>query len=603
MAGGDTLTAKELREILAENRTAGGGGFDTKNFSSLNSSISGLTGKMDPFSAAVKVAGDAVSGIKNSINESMGAWQKLSSSGASFNNDIIGMNVAAAGTRMSLAEMADVVKGNTQNFVGLGGSASQGAMAFTRLSKEMFDSGVTDQLRQMGMTNKDVNDTLALQLSFQRGTFKEDKASREASIESATKLATEMDMMAKMTGKTRAEQEDAIKKAAADAQVEAKMRLIGIQQGPEAEAKARRIFAEQYNEAQARGQGQMFKEVFATGRVVSQEAANQQAILGEQATATAAQARATAAGDEEAAREHNKAAQAAAMENQKDVGKLTMATMGEAGGVYGKVVRDQMDANRGLYDMEAKIRQEAAFKGATNEQVLAEAKRRIANEQAGKDKDGRDIAGAGTTKAVVQLQQRVGDVNSALMSGLVKPLNETIGPGLNKFSGKYLGATVDRKTATGKVETVGKGKAYEDTLAAGFRAGMENKNEGKSAKSIIKDRKGGEGYFGSEILGAAGATAGGLTNIAANGLDKINNLDISKSVKDKQAAGAAEDKTKTKAAGGESGGKEATLNDIHDSLERLNKSVSTMNGHTEAIKDLSGKQVKATNGLSNNRFP
>jgi hypothetical protein len=131
---------------------------------------------------------------------------------------------------------------------------------------------------------------------------------------------------------------------------------------------------------------------------------------------------------------------------------------------------------------------------------------------------------------------------------------------------------------------------------------MENKNEGKSAKSIIKDRKGGEGYAGSDILGAAGTTAGGLTNLVANGLDKVNNLDIAKSVKEKQSAGAAEDKTKTKATGGEAGGKEASLNDVYDSLERLNKSVSTMNSHTEAIKDLSGKQVKATNGLSNNRF-
>ena len=119
-----------------------------------------------------------------------------------------------------------------------------------------------------------------------RTTLGSDKASRDRAYTAASDLAKEMDLISKLTGKNREEQMEEAKKRAADGQVEAKLRLIGIEQGADAEAAARAAFQKQFAEAEARGQGQMAKELFATGTVTSQEAATQMALFGESAMKT-----------------------------------------------------------------------------------------------------------------------------------------------------------------------------------------------------------------------------------------------------------------------------------------------------------------------------
>jgi hypothetical protein len=595
----DDKKLDQLIEALNKNNAKSSSGFDSSGFSALDKKAKDVGESLNPFAKGVGAAKDAFNSIKDTVDKNVGVWQNLSGTGASFNNDVVGMSVAAKGNRLSLDEFANVVKNNSSSFIGLGGSVNQGALMFSKLGKEMYDSGVTDQLKQMGLSNKEVNDTLALQLSFQRSTFKDSKEGHAESIRAATQLATEMDAMAKLTGKSRAEQEDNMRKAAADAQVEAKMRLIGIQQGPEAEAAARKMYAEQYNEAQLRGQGQMFKEVFATGHVMSQEAANQQALLGKQGTETAAQARAVAAGDYAAAQEHNKRAQSEAMANQKDEAKLRQASLGDQGGVASKVYMEQITANRGLYDAEQKIRQESAFKNASNETVLAEAKRRIALEQAGKDKEGRDIAGAGTTKAVVQLQNRIGDVNSALMSGLVKPLNEKVGPALNKVATGPLSGTVERRTPGGKVETVGAGQAYTDTASRSFENAAEGKNKAGTVKGNIAGTRD-EGYFGSGAIASAGTILGGISGAAMREVDSLTNKPIAASANAKPQTGQTTETVASKPQ--ESGEKTATLNDVLTQLQELNTHMKNVAGNTDKLHDATNKQVRATKNLSNNRF-
>ncbi len=431
----------------------------------IGSAIAGATGGVR---SAFDTVTKSVSDVNAIVQKNIGTWNDLSNSGATFGGSIVDMNVAAKGARLDLGEMSDVVKKNNTAFIGLGGSVGQGTNSFMKLSKEMFDSsaGYTDNLTKMGYSTKEINDVLALQVGFQRATLGQDQASRDRAIESAAKLATEMDAMSKLTGKTRAEQEDALKKAQADAQVEAKMRLIGIQQGPEAEAKAREMYAKQYMEAQARGEGQMFKEVFATGRVVSQEAANQMALNGEQARNTAAQARATAAGDLESANEYGRRAQEEAVKNQNDVNKLTLATYGEAAGAAGKQYSQQIEANRGLYDATAAIRKESAFKDKDEATILAEAKRRIALEQENKDKEGRKLAGAASTESAVLLGNRLKDVESALFSKMVKPINDGVGPALDKLNVKLNNVTAGRKGGDTSYA-----KGWEEDISRGMKAG------------------------------------------------------------------------------------------------------------------------------------
>ena len=482
----------------------------------LDKAMKGASNEFNPFTKNLKDGGEAakkgLETVEKAVKDSLNGWRDLSKSGAGFNNDIIGMTVAAAGTRMPLADFANVIKDNASNFAGLGGNVTRGAEAFAKLGKEMFDSGITDSLKQLGYTNKDLNEVLALQMGTVRGAMRDDKASREAAIQSAADLANEMDLMAKMTGRTREEQQEAMKKAQGDASVEAKLRLIGIKEGPEAEKKARLEFLKQYNEAEAQGRGQMFKEVFATGQIMSKEAATQAALDGKAAEATRKAAVATSKGDAEAASKFNAEARVETLKLNQDETRLRQATLGKAGGVASESISATMmnKTARADYDAAQSIKGDATYKGPTDDaSLLAESKRRAQEAQAGKDKDGTDVSGA--TKAAVQLGNRLDDVQSALKTGLLEPLNKEIGPGLKTFADKYL---------SGK-DFEGSGKriapAIEGAMARGNKSaqadGAPNYKTEPDEAGVVTGLAKGVGFAEGKLLKGAKAGLEGVNNM------------------------------------------------------------------------------------------
>jgi hypothetical protein len=485
---------------------------------------------VNPLSLALKGAGEAAGKVKDAydkvspvVQENLDTWRKLSTTGAAFSNDVVGMSVAAASTRMSLSEFADTVGKNAAQLSGLGGNVTRGAEAFSRLSKEMFDSGATDQLKQMGYTTKEINDVLALQVGFQGATLANSKAAQQQAQQSAIELATEMDELAKLTGKSRKEQEDSMKKAAADMQAEAKLRLMTMGKSEEEAAQIRAEYLKNYNEAEARGQGQMFKEVFATGTVQSKEASMQVALQGKSAAATVAQASAISKGNLDAARRHNEDATREMGRLNNNTAYLSVAMMGT--GEASKSVQKSMLDTRTAYNNEKAIRDELLkdeknrnlSKDDLEKKVQATLKERAGQAQAGKNEKGEDVSGA--TRAVVQLGNRVGDVNSALMNGLVTPLNKTVGPAIGEFADKRLKAqtnVVDPKT--GKAERRSFAKDIELEAEAGFKAGFEGKKPSDTLPPDSSNRQGWRANMGAQ---GGKSTLGGAANSIGEALGSI----------------------------------------------------------------------------------
>ena len=499
----------------------------------LDKAMKSTSDAMTPFGQNLKDGGElakkGLEAVHKAVTDGLGSWRDLSKSGAGFNNDIVGMTVAAAGTRMPLADFASVVKDNASSFAGLGGNVTRGAEAFAKLGKEMFDSGITDSLKQLGYTNKDLNEVLAMQMGTVRGSMRDDQASRKAAIQSAADLANEMDLMAKMTGRTREEQQEAMKKAQGDASVEAKLRLIGIKEGPEAEKKARLEFLKQYNEAEAQGRGQMFKEVFATGQIMSKEAATQAALDGKAAEATRNAAVATSKGDAEAASKFNAEARVETLKLNQDETRLRQATLGKAGGVASDSISATMmnKTARADYDAAQSIKGDEKYKGPTDDaSLLAESKRRAQEAQQGKDKEGTDVSGV--TKAAVQLGNRLDDVQSAVTKGLLDPLNKEIGPKLKTFADKYLSG----KDFEGSGQRTA--PAIEGAMARGNKAAQA---DGAPDRMTQPDEAG----LVTGIAKGAGFTAGKVLKGAGAGLDGLNNMGNPKPIPKKALGGPVEE--------------------------------------------------------------
>ena len=406
-------------------------------------------------------AGDEVA--KTFINTKE-AFIDLSKAGAGFRGDLIGLSTAAAGTRLSLSEFSSLIKENRENFIGLGGSVTRGAEAFAKMSKGLMESPASDNLRTLGYTSKEMNELMAIQMSYMRYSQKLDKEGQELAIKRTTELATEMDLMARLTGKSREEQAESMKKASQDAAVEAKFRLIGATKGPEEEAKAKAAFAQQYNEAQLRGQGQMFKEIFATGQIVTKEAATQAAINSQQAAATRDMALATQKGDQAKAEEAAARGRAAAYQDSRDISKLQMATLNHTGNEASRAISENITATKGYHDALRNLQLSEEGRGKSAEELDKMARERALKEMAGKDDQGNRVNDA--ARAMILFEARAKDVGVALNESLLTPLKK-LDPALKQFG--------DSLQNSGNF--AGSGKNFNQAIREAGAAGAEGKKE------------------------------------------------------------------------------------------------------------------------------
>jgi hypothetical protein len=469
----------------------GGGSSGTDLASKIENSI------VNPIEGSFKLAGDAGKAMAATIRQSQNEFTELSKVGAGFRGDLVNLSIAAANSRLNLSEFSNLIKENRENLIGLGGSVTRGAERFAQLSKAFQDSPVSDNLKLLGYTSKDLNEVLAIQMSSMRYTQKMDEAGKKQAIESATKLAEQMDEMSRLTGKSREEQAEAMKKGQQDAQIEAKMKLIGLKEGPEAEAKARALFTQQYNEAQLRGQGQMFKEVFATGQIMSKEAATQAALNSQQAAATRDSALATAKGNESAALAANERARKAAFDDSKDPAKLQMIALGAAGGEASKALGDNMMANRGVTDALRRLEIESGGVNTSFAELNAKLKENLALEKQGKDDNGKQVNEL--SKANILFEARMKDVAAGMNEYLLKPLYN-LNPALKEFSGYMSKLGTDAggtgKNIRGAIEDAGKGKLDADKLTGPENAFLAALN--KAAPAINQAAS----SFGNVLAGA-----------------------------------------------------------------------------------------------------
>lgn len=381
---------------------------------------------LSAFNNQVETAVNLFTGLRGPLSENINIYRKTSKVGATFNNDVVQMSFASRGARLSLEEFSEAISANSVNFTGLGTSVGNGAKAFADLSKSMFDAQeATDSLRRIGYTNKELNDVLALQIGFQKSTMSLEGDRMKQSLGAATNLATEMDLMARLTGKSRDMQMEEMKKAQADAAVEAKFRLIGIQHGADAEAKVREQFAEQYNAAQLRGQGETFKQVFASGTLLTKQAAMEYAAAGRAGQATMEQARALANVDIEGAAAASERAVAETMRNQSNTALLTLTTLGAAGGEFTQTLGRLQTENQGLTNVVNRLRQEEEHRGKSEAELFAIAKQQATVEQ---EKIG------GVTTSLVNMEQRLQEVGLAFNEAITQPLYDKVLPSLNSFA-------------------------------------------------------------------------------------------------------------------------------------------------------------------------
>jgi len=442
-------------------------------------------------------------------------FETLSNTGTNFSNNIDLMKLSAANSRMTLDELSGVVTKSGKDFAGLGGSVAKGGQAFTEFSKTFFDSGLTENLRQMGYTSKDLNEVLATQIGFQKSTTDTSVAGQIKTAAAAADLANEMDLIAKQTGKSRKIQEEGLEKAKADGQIEAKMRLIGLTQSAEAEKEARAGFAKQLAQAQAMGTDQIFKEMFATGTVRSQEAAMQMGMLGQAARETANSAKALSKGNIEASQSAMESAKEGNLKNQTNVAQLQIAAAGV--GPAADVMKKNIETNDAAFQGAAKTAKAMGIEMGEVTKILGAQKKAIQDEQQARN---------GATSAMIAVQNRLGDMNAAANRVIRTPLmtgeaNKQLQNAANEMSQGVRPGASATNTAT----------LYAEFLKQSAAAGGESKAPTSTRSRYEENLKKTPGVL--TAIDTIDKGIGTTVSMARNATDKVANFtaDVMKVIK------------------------------------------------------------------------
>lgn len=370
----------------------------------------------------------AVSGVAEGLLKEgeayLGTFRQLSQTGGGLNGDLFELKNSAAQSRLTLDQFANIVSKNSESLAALGGTVSQGTRVFTMMSKEFFDGangmeGFAERLTNMGMTTEDINEQLALMGEIQQRQNLADAEVRRRTTESAVRLATEMDAMAKLTGKQKEQIEEEMMASMRKGQVEAKFRKIEMEQGAEAAAAARASYAEAMTSAQKAGPDAVaaLEETFVLGGVRSEQARRGIVALGPAADAAQATFRAIA--------DAPLAADVGAMVTNMDAALvqriqsaefLDTAMLASAGNQYGQSAATMLE-NAGQFETAiSRFMQE----GMSYADAVKAAREQVAAEQEGRRRPGEErTVGADAGRAIANAELRLKDLSAVINDELI----------------------------------------------------------------------------------------------------------------------------------------------------------------------------------------
>ena len=148
--------------------------------------------------------------------ENFAAYQKLATSGVNFAGNLTQMRMAAADSYLTLDQFSKVMKENSEAFAKMGGTANDGAIAFSKVNKELIQGEAGQKLMALGYTAEDVSSGLANYIAMTGGRNAQEMKDTKALSASAAEYLTQLDDLAQITGKSKEQQEAALKEANAN---------------------------------------------------------------------------------------------------------------------------------------------------------------------------------------------------------------------------------------------------------------------------------------------------------------------------------------------------------------------------------------------------
>jgi hypothetical protein len=169
----------------------------------------------------IPIMGTVFAAVASAVSQTTKAYQSAAQSGATFGGSVSNFAMAASNAGMTMQQFGQLIAQNGEALRLLGGNTESGGKRFADISRTLRST--SRDLYNMGYTTEEVNQGLAnyTKLTVQGG--KNTNMTNAELVAGSRKYLKEMDLLAKVTGETRKQQEEAQAKLAADAQYQAAM--------------------------------------------------------------------------------------------------------------------------------------------------------------------------------------------------------------------------------------------------------------------------------------------------------------------------------------------------------------------------------------------
>ncbi len=179
----------------------------------------------------IPLFGETIAPFVGILDDQMNMFRQSASVGANFNNNMFDLNRAAASAATPVAEFAQLVGENSQQLKMFGGSVTDGAQRFGRLSKEFRQSSVGMDLMAMGFTTQELNENLIQFSTIQQMSGRRQRMTDRELREGTGQYLMELDKLTKITGMSRKEAEAAMQQQLNDVRVQMAISEMSTDQG------------------------------------------------------------------------------------------------------------------------------------------------------------------------------------------------------------------------------------------------------------------------------------------------------------------------------------------------------------------------------------
>jgi len=544
---------------------------------------------------------------------------RLTETGVSYRNNIGQFMESALGARMSLDGWEKMLSKSSQQLTAFGSTAGQGAINFGLAAKEMQQMPAGTQLREMGVSAEHLNDVLLLSASSRTKLDLADKNSRDQAVTSALDLATQMDAVAKITGKNK----EALMKEQKDqlARADVQAALLGMtkeQQKSYEEVKKGLVGA-------GKGVNDLFSEMV-TGGVRSDKGRAMAASVGSENAAEMqriALAMKTANPEEQ-----KKLKEELELVNVK-IAQYQASDTGRAQAQYAKGNLGST-AQENLMERLEYVKQVKDLKdqGKSDVEILAQLKTQAANEQAGAkpdSKDGKPEEGSQLGRTINNVDQAIGGMSAALgghfkkagdevgtMSGEMNKLNEQLksySSNPNKFSGnidelmaKVKGKDTSKELSSAEAKGVTKGGVITEVKRMGGSPGWGSFLSGSAGlDSVFEDfgKASPAMLHGKETVAKPEQLMALVQKVKQQAEAQISQA--TKNVPNMPGMNQAAKATEGFAGIGSNGGE--VTNMFKEMFDRLNSTLETLAANSSDMLNKADRQIKVTkSSASGNRI-